>query len=61
MKRSHATDRRGKNEKPRLEGRGALGALLRAAPEYTLAIAEDELTYGATFFFHAPIALPIHR
>ena len=43
----------------RLEARAAIGALLRAAPDYILHTSDAELEYGATFFFHAPIRLTI--
>lgn len=41
----------------RLEARAAVGALVAAAPEYR--IGDEELEYGATFFFHAPVRLRI--
>ena len=43
----------------RLEAAAALGALLSAAPEYTLTAPESALEYGPTFFFHSPVELVI--
>jgi cytochrome P450 len=41
----------------RLEARAALGALVATAPEYE--VDEAEISYGPTFFFHAPTRLRI--
>ena len=42
----------------RLEARAAIGALVRAAPDY--GIVDDDLEYGPTFFFHSPERLTIN-